>query len=118
MLIEYIKPDFEFKNENGTLIQLVHEGWKQVNVIFSNATGVRGGHYHKYNKECFYVYSGNFKLVVWNESEKEEYQMKTGDMFLINPFVYHTFEYSEDTILVSMYNNGVELENGEKDIWN
>ena len=49
MLIEYIKPDFEFKNENGTLIQLVHEGWKQVNVIFSNATGVRGGHYHKYN---------------------------------------------------------------------
>lgn len=117
MLIEYMKTDFEFANENGLLIQLVHDGWKQVNVIFSKASGVRGGHYHKYNDECFFVYSGSFKLKVWKDSEEETYEMKAGDMFLVKPYVFHTFEYHEDTLLISMYSSGVELSETEKDIW-
>lgn len=38
-------------------------------------------------------------------------------MFLINEYVYHTFEYVEDTWLVSMYSSGVELDEDTKDIW-
>lgn len=117
MLIEYMQADFQFENENGLLIQLVHEGWKQVNVIFSKAGGVRGGHYHKCNKECFYVYSGSFRLQVWKGSTIEEYEMKAGDMFSVEPYVFHTFEYHEDTLLVSMYSDGVELDENTKDIW-
>lgn len=117
MLIEYMKKDFEFTNDTGTLIQLVHDGWKQVNVIFSKLGGVRGGHYHKYNDECFYVVSGSFNLTVWKDCEQEHYLMKKEDMFRIKPYVYHTFEYLEDTFLVSMYSNGVELDDGTKDIW-
>lgn len=117
MLIEFLETDFEFDNENGKLVQLVHDEWKQVNVIFSKASGVRGGHYHKYNEEAFYIYSGSFKLIVWQDDVKEEYEIKAGDMFKIKPLVFHTFEYCEDTILVSLYSNGVEMDNGEKDIW-
>lgn len=119
MLIEFLKPDFKLKNENGLLVQLIHDGWKQVNVIFSRNGVIRGGHYHKYNKEAFYILSGSFKLIVWNNtsSNHEEYQIMAGDMFLINENVFHTFEYTEDTWLVSMYSNGVELDKNTKDIW-
>ena len=117
MLIEFVKPDFVFENEAGCLIQLVHHGWNQVNVITSVAGSVRGGHYHKQNKECFYVIDGSFKLIVWNDKEKEEYEIKKGDMFIMPENIYHTFEYHEDTTLVGMYDNGVELDENTKDIW-
>lgn len=117
MLIKYLKTDFELKNQNGILIQLVHDGWKQVNVIISAAGKKRGGHYHKYNNEAFYVVSGRFRLYVWKEDVKEEYLMKKNSWFMINPHVYHTFEYLEDTVLVSMYSHGVEIDENIKDIW-
>lgn len=116
-LIEFMKPDFEFANEKGLLVQLVHDGWKQVNTIFSKGNGVRGGHYHKYNQEAFYIISGSFKLTVWQGEQREEYEVKAGDMFFIKENVFHTFEYHEDTWLVSLYSNGVELDEQHKDIW-
>ncbi len=117
MLIEYMKTDFELQNENGLLVQLVHDGWKQVNVITSVAGRARGGHYHKYNEECFYVVSGAFTLTVWRGEERETYEMHAGDMFKVHPYVYHTFAYTEETLLVSMYSRGVELDETTKDIW-
>ena len=117
MLIKMMKPDFIFENEAGSLKQLVHDGWKQINVISSVAGAVRGNHYHKYNDECFYVIQGAFRITIRKDEKKEEYLMKTGDMFRVCPYVFHTFEYVEDTILVSMYSEGVELDLGEKDIW-
>ena len=47
----------------------------------------------------------------------EEYIFYKGDMFKIPPYVLHSFYYEEDTWLVSMYDKGVELQNGEKDIY-
>ena len=118
MLIEFIKPDFVFENEAGCLNQLVHDGYKQINAIYSKGGSIRGGHYHKYNKEAFFVLKGSFKLVAWKEKEKEEYEIKQGDMFIIPAYVYHSFEYHEDTYLVAMYDEGVELDEDTKDIWN
>lgn len=117
MLIEFVKPDFVFENEAGCLRQLVHGGWNQVNVINSVAGSIRGGHYHKQNRECFYIINGSFKLTVWKDDIKEEYEIKQGDMFIMPENVYHTFEYHEDTVLVAMYDNGVELDENTKDIW-
>ncbi len=117
MLIHFLEPDFVYENENGSLKQLVHDGWKQVNVITSAAGSVRGGHYHKFNNEGFYIIKGSFFLEVWKDDVRETYKIKTGDMFLIPPYVYHTFKYMEDTVLVSMYSAGVEVTETEKDIW-
>jgi dTDP-4-dehydrorhamnose 3,5-epimerase-like enzyme len=117
MLVTIAKPDFIFENEAGSLKQLVHGGWKQINVITSVANAVRGNHYHKFNQEGFYVIAGSFKLKLRKDDIHEEYTFYAGDMFFIQPNIFHTFEYLEDTTLVSMYSDGVEISETEKDIW-
>lgn len=117
MLVKLLKPDFELDNDRGKLTQLVHDGWKQINVISSKANSVRGGHYHKYNDEGFYIISGTLKLTLQKDDTIEDYIFKNGDMFMISPYQIHTFEFQTDTILVSMYSNGVEISDNEKDIW-
>lgn len=113
MLIEKLKPNFEFKDERGELVQLVREGFKQFNVITSHANVIRGGHYHKLNTEAFYIVSGKCLVTACNEAGEQDKQMfSSGDMFQIEPFVMHSFEYIEETLLVSMYSNGVEIEGG------
>lgn len=116
-LIEIIKPDFVYEDQRGSLTQLVREGYSQVNVIASKGQCVRGGHYHKQNQEAFYIVSGQLRLRVGKEQNQEEYTFQEGDMFVIPPFVWHDFEFITDTLLVSMYDNGVELSTGEKDIF-
>ncbi len=117
MLITMLKPDFEFSNETGLLVQLVHEGWSQINVLVSKANSTRGGHFHKVSREVFYIVSGKTKLSLETETENEEYILKEGDMFLISPYQKHTFSFIEDTVMVSMYDIWVEKEDGSKDIY-
>ena len=119
MLIEFIKPDFEFSDDRGSLRQLVHDGWKQVNYITSKAGAFRGNHYHKENTEAFYVISGRFKLTAESAdgNYKEEYDIKAGDFFTVSPYVNHSFDYIEDTELISLYDKGVEMPDGTKDIF-
>ena len=121
MYIRILKPDFQFTDERGQLIQLVHEGYKQVNYILSYAGEHRGGHYHRHNKELFYVISGSLELEVWPASQTEIrcaecYTFGSGDMFEIPENVAHSFSFTERTSLISMYSNGVESPSGEKDI--
>lgn len=117
MLIEFIKTDFQFNDERGALVQLVHDGWKQINYISSKKNVVRGGHYHKNNKEAFYVISGSFKLIAEDvNGVKEEYSIKTGDFFIVKPFIKHSFHFEEDTYIISFYDKGVE-EGEIKDIY-
>lgn len=117
MLIKIIEPDFKFKDERGDLVQLTRTGFKQFNYIFSKKDVIRGNHYHKKNNEAFYVISGKFTLNVKKDDIEETYTFKTGDMFLVPPFVIHSFIYLEDTLLNSMYDLGVENEDGTKDIY-
>ena len=117
MLVKIMKPDFKFENENGSLVQLVREGWNQVNVLYSKKDSERGGHYHKICNEAFYIIEGKIKLILENNNDKEENEFKKGDMFMIVPFIKHRFIFLEETIMVSMYDKGVELEDGGKDIY-
>ena len=112
-MLKIKKTDFEFADERGTLVQLIHEGYRQVNVITSKKGVVRGGHYHKENEEAFYIISGSLKITVADR----EYIFKAGDFFCIEPNDMHSFYYLEDTVLVSLYSKGVEKVTGEKDIY-
>lgn len=118
-LIQTQAVDFNFQDERGTLTQLIHDGYKQVNVITSKKGVFRGGHYHKDNSEAFYIVEGNIKLEahIINSDIIETYFFQTGDFFVIPPFVLHSFEFCQDTILVSMYSKGVEKNDGSKDIY-
>jgi dTDP-4-dehydrorhamnose 3,5-epimerase-like enzyme len=115
-VIEILKPNFEFADERGQLTQLVRSGYSQINVVRSKGGAVRGGHCHKLNKEAFYIIEGTLELTLRKDGFEEKYQFKNGDMFVIDELVFHDFHFLSDTVLVGMYNIGVELENGEKDI--
>lgn len=112
-MLKIVKPDFEFDDERGSIIQLIHNGYKQINVITSKKGVFRGGHYHKQNKEAFYIISGALTITVNGGSHR----FVSGDFFGIEENDMHSFEFEEDTILVSMYSNGVELPNNKKDIY-
>ena len=116
MLVEMLSPDFEFEDTRGKITQLVHQGFSQVNVITTKAGVFRGGHYHKENEEAFFIVSGKCVVIAEDkEGNKEKYEFKSGDMFLIEPFVMHSFDYPKDTLLVSMYSKGYELGDGRVD---
>lgn len=118
-MLTILEPDFKFSNETGLLIQLVHEGWNQVNVLISAKDSTRGGHFHKESREVFYIISGKTKLFLVNEktAEKQEYILSEGVMFMISPYLRHTFMFEEDTVMVSLYDKCVEKEDGSKDIY-
>ena len=121
MYIRILEPDFVFSDDRGQLVQLVHDGYRQVNFISSHAGERRGGHYHRSNRELFYVISGSLELEVWSACENEggskaHYVFGSGSMFEIAENVMHSFHFIKDTNLISMYTRGVELASGEKDI--
>lgn len=91
MLVKKMKTDFEFSNENGSLVQLVHDGWKQVNVLISKKGSKRGGHFHKENQEAFYIVEGKLILILDENEEHEETEFSTGEMFMISPYQMHNF---------------------------
>ena len=116
-MIEILEPNFKFGDDRGSLTQLVREGYRQVNVIKSKAGANRGGHYHKLNREAFFIINGGFDLTVRLGKKSDKYHFGTGDMFLIKPMVVHDFYFTDETTLVSMYDQGVELGDGKMDIY-
>ncbi len=116
MLFKSLKADFEFVDQRGSLTQLVHDGYKQINYITSKKDTERGGHLHNLNDEAFFVISGSFEFLAETENEKQLAVFKAGDFFKVFKGVKHSFKYLEDSSLISLYTQGVELENGQKDI--
>jgi mannose-6-phosphate isomerase-like protein (cupin superfamily) len=119
-MVEILTPDFEFPDERGKLVQLVHGGYAQVNVIQTFAGKTRGKkHYHKTNSELFYIISGKVTLDCESliEHNTERFTFSGGDMFRIPPYVGHSFLFEEDTLMVSLYTEGVELGDTQKDIY-
>ena len=115
--IKFVKPEFIHSDNRGFLAQLFSKKkWSQVNFIRSNAKSIRGNHYHQYNRELFYVIDGYFSLILEIDNQKISYNISSGDMFIIEAEVRHSFEYISETLLISMYDNGVELENGKLDL--
>ena len=116
-LIEKKKVDFSFTDERGSLTQLVHEGYEQINVLFTKKGVERGGHFHKDSIECFFVVSGSVEVSASKGEKKEKYIFDADDFFQVNPYVVHSMYFPEDCVLVAMYDKCVEKANGTKDIY-
>ena len=112
--------DIEFRNkdERGELIQLISKGFNQINVLKSIKGVKRGEHYHKENEEAFYVLSGTVIVEAKKDGVKDRREFREGDFFVIPKFVMHSFYYPEDNICIQLYDKGIILENGGKDIHN
>lgn len=116
--IKFVNPEFTHEDDRGILVQITSKGkWTQVNYIESDTGTIRGNHYHQLNRELFYVIEGRFSLILeMGDSNKLTYDIVEGDMFIIEPFVRHSFEYLKKTMLITMYDKGVQLEAGKMDI--
>lgn len=117
-MFEFLKPDFENIDDRGELKQLYSKSCKQVNYSFSKKWTFRGNHYHKINKEIFYIISGKIEICFQRGEEKETVVVKDGDLFQIFPFTLHSFNFLENTQMIVIYDKGVVLNNNEKDIYN
>src|SRR5574344_1528694 len=116
-LFKILKPDFEYRDSRGQLCQLVHEGWKQTNILVTNAGVVRGVHYHKVAKEAFYIISGSVNVKFCKDKEKSERKFGSGEFFMIMPNTVHELSFPEDCVMVQLYDIPVENSNGSKDIF-
>ena len=116
-MIEFIKPDFSFQDERGALVQLCREGWKQINVTSTKAGVFRGGHYHKNNQEAFYIIEGEIEINLIKDGKQENVTVTSGDFFILKPYAVHSFNFKKNTIMVALYDKGVEEANGQKDIY-
>lgn len=116
-LYKLLSIDFEHEDSRGKLVQLVHDGYKQVNILYSNKGTIRGKHFHKISSEAFYVASGSVYVELNREGVTERVMFKMGDFFLIPPYTMHSMYFSEDCIMAAMYDIPVEKENKEKDIF-
>ncbi len=106
-LITFLAPDFVHGDDRGKLRQLVSSGWNQVNFINSNAGSIRGGHHHKNNREMFFVISGKFNLTLKLNGQNATFVMEPEDLFIIEKNVSHSFEFLDETLLISLYDKGV-----------
>ena len=109
-------PDFRFADGRGSLVQLVHEGYAQINVLESKAGSTRGVHFHKRATEAFYVVNGNVEVTFIKETT-EKVTFRPGDFFEVLPLVLHNMYFPEDCLMVQMYDIPVENEDGTKDIF-
>ena len=116
-LVQVLQTDFEHSDERGRLTQLVHEGFRQVNVLTTKRGVTRGGHFHKVSREAFYVVSGSVEVALKTAERSECAVFRAGDFFAVGPYVVHSMFFPEDCVMVQMYDRPVEQPNGEKDIY-
>ena len=109
--------DFRHEDGRGCLVQLIHDGFAQVNVLSSKAGATRGAHFHKISTEAFYVVSGSVQVTLCGGGIREEVVFRTGDFFEIAPLVLHNMYFDEDCLMIQMYDTPVEKADGSKDIF-
>ena len=116
-LVRVLHTDFEFADERGTLTQLVHEGFRQINVLTTKRGVTRGGHFHRICREAFYVISGSVEVTLKNAERTETAVFHKGDFFAVEPYISHSMFFPEDCVMVQMYDPPVEQPDGGKDIY-
>ena len=116
-LVRVLHTDFEFADERGTLTQLVHEGFRQINVLTTKRGVTRGGHFHRVCREAFYLISGAVEVTLKTSERAETAAFHKGDFFAVEPFVSHSMFFPEDCVMVQMYDPPVEQPDGGKDIY-
>ena len=115
-LVRVLHTDFEFADERGTLTQLVHEGFRQINVLTTKRGVTRGGHFHRVCREAFYVISGSVEVTLKNAERTATAVFHKGDFFAVEPYISHSMFFPEDCVMVQMYDPPVEQPDGGKDI--
>ncbi len=116
-LYEKLEVDFRFVDERGSLTQLVHRDFSQINVLTTKKGMERGGHFHKVSSEAFYVIEGAVDVTFKRGIEIETARFERGDFFLVKPFITHSMSFPLDCIMLAIYDYPIQNQNQEKDIY-
>ena len=108
-MIKFIENYFQHKDDRGSITGLVDFGqWEELNIIESEAGIKRGNHYHKNTEELFVILDGKIKISLQSvndnklEGEIIEYEVKQGDVFIIEVNTNHVFEILEKSRWINM----------------
>ena len=117
-MVRRLQPDFSFVDDRGEICQILSRPCRQVNYLYTKAGAKRGQHYHKVNRELFYIVSGQVCLLAHSVAggERERYEFSDGDIFLVEPYTVHDMTFPQDTRMIVVYDRGVE-QDGRKDIF-
>lgn len=113
-MIQKLDVDFSHSDERGSICQILSVPNAQVNYLFTKAGAKRGNHYHKINREYFYVVSGRVRITgrnVLDSGRTESHEFEQGELFVIEPYCSHELEFKEDTQMIAVYDRGVYCTN-------
>ena len=101
-MIKFIKPYFKFNDSRGSITGIIQSGtWQEINIINSKKGSRRGDHYHKKATELFIILLGKVRVHLSSKTKGIDYSskivFKKGDVFIVEPGVYHTFEVLENS---------------------
>ena len=74
---------------------------KQVKILKVKKGQILGNHYHKY-RENRYLLSGKIQYYLRNVKtiEYEEFIMNAGEVMITDPYIAHTGEFLEDSVII------------------
>lgn len=117
-MLKLIKRYFMHTDKRGTLEGLVNFGeWKEINLISSLAGVERGNHYHKETLELFIILEGEINVILEKVKDgklignKIEMIVKGGDVFLIDPFINHTFRVLDEAKWLNVLSKKIDSQN-------
>lgn len=99
------------KDDRGAFYGITHKyTWGEINFIETRKGVVRGGHYHKYTKELFYILDGEIEIVVKNlvSHEEKTFVATAGMIFILDPYEVHTFTTLTDAKWINMLSHKMD----------
>jgi dTDP-4-dehydrorhamnose 3,5-epimerase-like enzyme len=117
-MIEFIDSYFNYKDERGSISGVINKNvWEEINFITSEKGAKRGGHYHKYTKELFFILEGEIEVITQIINSDNKLGKKTinivkkDDIFLIEPNVVHYFKIIEDSKWINVLTKKIDKDN-------
>ena len=111
--VEFLEKYVIHEDSRGGFLGIINKyTWGELNYIHTRAGVERGNHYHRYTKELFYILSGEIEVHVKNIVTHEEHQFRAKPhmVFIIDPYVVHTFTTIEDSTWLNMLSHRIDEE--------
>ena len=92
----------EQSDARGSFQGILNTGnWREVNVVYTKAGQIRGGHFHQHTSEVIFILSGRAEVLLTpceDLSKRIVLMLKAGEGIRIPPMVAHDFNYLEDSM--------------------
>ena len=93
--MQILKPYRRFDDARGRMLGVINDDeWEEINYVETEASCVRGGHYHQHTRELFLLISGTIKVRVrvLGRRDIQERTLSAGSIFVVEPGEAHWLE--------------------------